>query len=169
MNRNKKILNVTMAAGMAAVLGTTPVIAAAQEADNGVSKEETVYVNATAEGEIKDITVSDWLKNSGSAEGDISDVSDLEGIKNVKGDETFTQDGDKVTWNTDSSDRRRWNWSCIINTAASSRFGDCCGIKDFIILYLLYMSGFFAWHVICLLPGFPLLENAVRTFPGRRG
>ena len=62
MNRNKKILNVTMAAGMAAVLGTTPVIAAAQEADNGVSKEETVYVNATAEGEIKDITVSDWLK-----------------------------------------------------------------------------------------------------------
>ncbi len=104
MNRNKKILNVTMAAGMAAVLGTTPVIAATQEADNGVSKEETVYVNATAEGEIKDITVSDWLKNSGSAEGDISDVSDLEGIKNVKGDETFTQDGDKVTWNTDSSD-----------------------------------------------------------------
>ena len=104
MNRNKKILNVTMAAGMAAVLGTTPVIAAAQEADNGISKEETVYVNATAEGEIKDITVSDWLKNSGSAEGDVSDVSDLEGIKNVKGDETFTQDGDKVTWNTDSSD-----------------------------------------------------------------
>ena len=85
MNRNKKILNVTMAAGMAAVLGTTPVIAAAQEADNGVSKEETVYVNATAE-------------------GDISDVSDLDGIKNVKGDETFTQDGEKVTWNTDSSD-----------------------------------------------------------------
>ena len=54
MNRNKKILNVTMAAGMAAVLGTTPVIAAAQEADNGVSKEETVYVNATAEGEKTD-------------------------------------------------------------------------------------------------------------------
>ena len=43
MNRNKKILNVTMAAGMAAVLGTTPVIAAAQEADNGISKEETIY------------------------------------------------------------------------------------------------------------------------------
>ena len=62
MNRNKKILNVTMAAGMAAVLGTTPVIAAAQEADNGVSKEETVYVNATAEGEIKDITVSPMEK-----------------------------------------------------------------------------------------------------------
>ena len=104
MNRNKKILNVTMAAGMAAVLGTTPVLAAAQEADNAVSKEETVYVNATAEGDVKDITVSDWLKNSGAAEGEVSDVSDLNDIKNVKGDETFTQDGDKVTWNTDSSD-----------------------------------------------------------------
>ena len=104
MNRNKKILNVTMAAGMAAVLGTTPVIAAAQEAENAVSKEETVYVNATAEGEVKDITVSDWLKNSGAADGEVSDVSDLNDIKNVKGDETFTQDGEKVTWNTDSSD-----------------------------------------------------------------
>ena len=29
-----------------------------------IGKEETVYVNATAEGEVKDITVSDWLKNS---------------------------------------------------------------------------------------------------------
>ena len=104
MNRNKKILNATMAAGMAAVLGTTPILAATQDTENAVSKEETVYVNATAEGEVKDITVSDWLKNSGSADGDVSDVSDLEGIKNVKGDETFTQDGENVTWNTDSSD-----------------------------------------------------------------
>ena len=104
MNRNKKILNATMAAGMVAVLGTTPILAATQDTENAVSKEETVYVNATAEGEVKDITVSDWLKNSGSADGDVSDVSDLEGIKNVKGDETFTQDGENVTWNTDSSD-----------------------------------------------------------------
>lgn len=65
-------------------------MAATQDTENAVSKEETVYVNATAEGEVKDITVSDWLKNSGSADGDVSDVSDLEGIKNVKGDETFT-------------------------------------------------------------------------------
>ena len=104
MNRNKKLLNATMAAGMAAVLGTTPILAATQDAKNAVSKEETVYVNATAEGDVKDITVSDWLKNSGAADGEVSDVSDLEGIKNVKGDETFTQDGENVTWNTDNSD-----------------------------------------------------------------
>ena len=101
MNRNrKKAVAASLAAGMAAVMAVTPVMAA----DSNISKEETVYVNAAADGTPEEITVSDWLKNSGSAEGDVSDVSDLEGIKNVKGDETFTQDGDKVTWNTDSSD-----------------------------------------------------------------
>ena len=70
-----------MAAGMAAVLELPLILAAAQEAENAVSKEETVYVNATAEGEVKDITVSDWLKNSGSADGDVSDVSDLKELR----------------------------------------------------------------------------------------
>ena len=42
MNRNKKILNVTMAAGMAAVLGTTPVIAAPRKQTMEIH-EETVY------------------------------------------------------------------------------------------------------------------------------
>ena len=34
MNRNKKILNATMAAGMAAVLGTTPILAATQDTED---------------------------------------------------------------------------------------------------------------------------------------
>ena len=33
MNRNKKILNATMAAGMAAVLGATPILAATQDTE----------------------------------------------------------------------------------------------------------------------------------------
>ena len=105
MNRNrKKAAAATLAAGMAVVLGAGTVMAAASTGDNGLQKEETVYVNTTAEGEVTDVTVSDWLKNSGSAEGDVSDVSDLEGIKNVKGDETFSENGDSLTWNTDGSD-----------------------------------------------------------------
>ena len=103
MNRNKKILNVTMAAGMAAVLGTTPVIAAAQEADNGVSKEETVYVNADAAGKEKNVTVSNWLKNAGTKKT-LKDRTDLKDIKNVKGDETYTESGNSVTWNTEGQD-----------------------------------------------------------------
>ena len=102
MNRNrKKVVAATLATGMAVVMGTMPVLAA----DSSVSKQETVYVNASASGTPQEITVSDWLKNSGdSSESEIKDTSDLTDIKNVKGDETFTQDGDNLTWSTDGKD-----------------------------------------------------------------
>ena len=63
MNRNrKKAAAATLAAGMAVVLGAGTVMAAASTGDNGLQKEETVYVNTTADGEVTDVTVSDWLK-----------------------------------------------------------------------------------------------------------
>ena len=43
------------------------------------------------------------LKNAGS-ESSVEDQSDLTNIKNVKGDETFSENGDSLTWNTDGSD-----------------------------------------------------------------
>ena len=103
MNRNRRIATVTVAAGMAAVL-TTGTVMAVQETGDQITKEETVYVNAGADGEVTDVTVSDWLKNSGTADGELADTSDLSDIKNVKGDETFQQDGENVTWNTDGDD-----------------------------------------------------------------
>ena len=39
-----------------------------EQADEGLFKEETVYVNADANGAVKLITVSDWLKNAGTTE-----------------------------------------------------------------------------------------------------
>lgn len=100
MNRNrKKAVAASVAVGMTMVMGVSPVLAA----DTDISKEETVYVNAAADGTPEDITVSDWLKNSASA-GDLSDESDLKDIKNVKGDETFEQDGSNLTWNTEDED-----------------------------------------------------------------
>ena len=100
MNRNrKKVVAASVAVGMTMVMGVSPVLAA----DTDISKEETVYVNAAADGTPEDITVSDWLKNSASA-GDLSDESDLKDIKNVKGDETFEQDGSNLTWNTEDKD-----------------------------------------------------------------
>ena len=100
MNRNrKKAVAASVAVGMTMVMGVSTVLAA----NTDISKEETVYVNAAADGTPQEITVSDWLKNSASA-GDLSDVSDLKDIKNVKGDETFSQDGDKLTWNTEDKD-----------------------------------------------------------------
>lgn len=68
-----------------------------------VSKQETVYVNTDAAGQVKDVVVSDWLKNSG-INGTVKDVSDLTDIENVKGDEKFTQSGDSLTWNTGDKD-----------------------------------------------------------------
>lgn len=86
MNRNrKKAAAATLAAGMAVVLGAGTVMAAASTGDNGLQKEETVYVNTTAGGEVTDVTVSDWLKNSGdSSNSEVKDASDLQDIKNVK-------------------------------------------------------------------------------------
>ena len=105
MNRNRKLRKQMMsglAVGMAAVMGAAPVYAAAGE-DAAVSKEETVYVNANADGSEDQITVSNWLKNAGT-EKNLKDESELKDIKNVKGDEEFTQSGNNLTWQTDGED-----------------------------------------------------------------
>ena len=68
-----------------------------------VDKEETVYVVADPDGTPNEVIVSDWLKNHSGA-ATLEDVSDLKDIENVKGDETFTQSGNKVTWQADGND-----------------------------------------------------------------
>lgn len=86
MNRNRKLRKQMMsglAVGMAAVMGAAPVYAATGE-DAAVSKEETVYVNANADGSEDQITVSNWLKNAGT-EKNLQDESELKDIKKRKG------------------------------------------------------------------------------------
>lgn len=68
-----------------------------------VTKEESVYVSADADGTATKITVSDWLKNAG-VNGTLNDRSDLKDITNVKGDETFEQSGDGLNWSAGSDD-----------------------------------------------------------------
>lgn len=69
-----------------------------------VSKQESVYVTAGADGSVQKITVADWLKDSGIATGTLRDSSNLTDITNVKGEETFTQSGDSVDWATAGQD-----------------------------------------------------------------
>ena len=69
-----------------------------------VTKQESVYVMANPDGSTKSITVSDQLQGAGAEGGAIKDVSDLTDIKNVKGDETFDQSGQNLTWNTNGAD-----------------------------------------------------------------
>lgn len=68
-----------------------------------VEKEETVYVNADANGNVKNITVSSWLKN-GTGADELTDVTTLTDVVNVKGDETFTQDGETYVWAAEGND-----------------------------------------------------------------
>ena len=123
MNKNRRMKHVvaaSLAFGAAALTGFGQIAPAAvyaaeqtetvktestksgEQADEGLFKEETVYVNADANGAVKLITVSDWLKNAGTTES-LKDVSELDGIKNIKGEETFSESGDNLTWDTNAA------------------------------------------------------------------
>lgn len=86
-----------LAAAMAAAVKGT------DEETEGAEKEETVYVFTDANGKQKSMTVSNWLKNKDGADK-LYDNSILQNIENVKGDESFTQNGDILTWNAGGND-----------------------------------------------------------------
>lgn len=68
------------------------------------AKDETVYVIANADGSVKKIIVSDWIKNSLN-EKNLKDKSELKDVKNVKGDESYVMDSDNMrVWNADGAD-----------------------------------------------------------------
>lgn len=76
---------------------------ATEEATN-ISKDETVYVIAGANGAVKKIIVSDWIKNAIESEK-VQDKTDLENITNVKGDESYTISGDNMhVWDSQGND-----------------------------------------------------------------
>ncbi|ADL34842.1 cell surface protein [Butyrivibrio proteoclasticus B316] len=82
------------------------IVAGAQAAGSlgEAGKVETVYVTADASGSVNDVIVSEWLKNA-TASSELTDTTELKDIVNVKGDESFTENGDgTVTWNADGSD-----------------------------------------------------------------
>ncbi len=79
------------------------VLSISKEAVEDAGKEETVYVVANADGSAKNVIVSEWLKNKDKS-ASLADASDLKDIENVKGEESFTQNGDKITWQADGKD-----------------------------------------------------------------
>ena len=77
-----------------------PAVAFAWE--GGITKEETVYVVTDSSGTQGDVIVSDHLVNKNKAET-ISDETTLSDIENVKGEETFKQKGDALTWDAEGN------------------------------------------------------------------
>lgn len=106
----KKIMKKVTAVGLCAVLclsGTRAAFAQTTEEDEktkpaetgvteqSVSKEETVYVLAGADGAAQRVIVSDWLCNTSESDV-ILDESGLSGIENVKSDAGYTEEGEGV-------------------------------------------------------------------------
>lgn len=103
MNRNRKLNRISKTV-ISGLLVTSLVVSNGAYANaQKISKDESVYVNADESGATTKITVSNWLKNAG-INGTINDESDLKDIQNVKGDETFIQNGDDVQWSAGSND-----------------------------------------------------------------
>lgn len=110
MNRNKKITK-TMAAAFAGLMviqsgagyvyAQEKVTVSAKKVSN--TKEETVYVKTDPSGKNKEVIVSEWLKNP-KGEKQLADASDLTDIENVKGEEEFTREGNRIVWDADGKD-----------------------------------------------------------------
>lgn len=119
--RSAKITALVICVAMlAAAVGITAFAANSQKNDTGskspdlpdlirpaetadIEKNETVYVIAGADGSVKKIIVSDWIKNN-SGSMVIRDDAALSDVTNVKGDETYTMaDGSRV-WNAEGND-----------------------------------------------------------------
>ena len=67
-------------------------------------KDETVYVLASADGSVRKIIVSDWVKNT-LGQDSIDDVTQLTNLENVKGNESFTLGGnDSCVWDAQGND-----------------------------------------------------------------
>ena len=75
----------------------------AKTASGKAEKEETVYIFTNAKGEKQNIIVSNHLKNTENA-ATLEDKTTLSNIENVKGNETFKQDGEKLDWQSNGQD-----------------------------------------------------------------
>lgn len=73
-------------------------------AETGLSKDETVYVIAGADGAVQKIIVSDWIKNALGADT-LVDQTELSDIETVKGEERYTLgSGNTCVWDAQGND-----------------------------------------------------------------
>lgn len=89
----KKVINTTLV--VAILFSTVPVSA--------LTKKETVYTKLNSDGSVSDITVNDHLINNDKSEN-IDDLTDLKDIMNISGDESFTLNGNKLSFKAISND-----------------------------------------------------------------
>jgi len=76
---------------------------ASTQASQPSARDETVYILANADGSVEKIIVSDWLKNANGS-NTLEDNAKLDGVENVKGNESFTLNGDTRVWDALGND-----------------------------------------------------------------
>lgn len=89
----KKVINTTLASAI--LFSTVPVSA--------LTKKETVYTKLNSDGSISNITVNDHLINNDKLES-VDDLTNLKDIMNISGDESFTLNGNKLSFKALSND-----------------------------------------------------------------
>lgn len=89
----KKVINTTLV--VAILFSTVPVSA--------LTKKETVYTKLNSDGSVSDITVNDHLINNDKLQN-IDDLTDLKDIMNISGEESFTLNGNKLSFKAISND-----------------------------------------------------------------
>lgn len=77
--------------------------ASVSQAAPAACRDETVYVLADAGGAVREVIVSDWLKNPDGAQ-QLSDAAALTDVENVKGSESFTSSGNTRIWEAQGND-----------------------------------------------------------------
>ena len=98
----KKSLRIASAA-LALTLAASCAVPAFAAGSSSFSKDETVYAVMNGDGSIKSTTVSEHLYNAGGLSS-VTDKSTLTDIQNTESSAEFTQDGEKLVWNTDDTD-----------------------------------------------------------------
>lgn len=100
----KKLLAVAlMVAMVGSMTGTGCMQVKAADAAAKATKTETVYAKIDANGSVKNVEVSDQLKNV-TDQTKIDDQSNLSDIQNLKGNEEFKKSSDSLVWTGDGKD-----------------------------------------------------------------
>ena len=98
----KKSLRIASAA-LAVALAASCAAPAFAAGGSSFTKSETVYAVMNADGSIQSTTVSEHVY-SASGLSKVTDQSTLTNIQNTESSAEFTQDGEKLVWNTDDTD-----------------------------------------------------------------
>ena len=89
----KDVYRKLMAASLTLSMVLSSPMAVGADTENQAKKDETVYIFTDPSGNRKEMLVNEHLSGEGS--GAVEDDTTLEDIRNLKGDETFDENGEK--------------------------------------------------------------------------